>query len=142
MNKKILPKELRLGPHIKDLYKCLMPISRFYYYEPFQVIIITLLNYISTVILQFSNSVLCRQMCLCCFVGKCFCRNKTASSLLSVLLRSQLRGSRTSVRDLGWILLPPGLLPSPHPDGWMSFLSPALFGSVRLLCSHFCWKID
>lgn len=67
VNKKWLPKELSLGPHFKDLWKCLTPISIFYYYEPFKVIIITLLNYIKTVKLQFSNSVLCRQ------TGRCAC---------------------------------------------------------------------
>ncbi len=39
-------------------------------------------------ILQFSNSVLCRQMCLCCSVGKCFCRNKTLPSSLSSCINS------------------------------------------------------
>lgn len=48
---------------------CLTPINAFYYYEPLQVIIITLSYYIKTVILQFNISVLCRQTGRCAYVA-------------------------------------------------------------------------
>lgn len=151
---RILRKDLRLGPHLKDVrlnstsetfWKCLTPITTFYYYEPLQVIVSTLSYYIKTVTLQFNISVPCRQTGRCAYVAQwervsAGIRRALSSSLscansyVAVVRRSGTWNEFYCLLDF--------CLVHKQMVGWVFFFSPALFGSVKLLCFHCCWKID
>lgn len=151
---KILRKDLRLGPHLKDVrlklhvrdfWKCLTPITTIYYYEPLQVIIITLSYYIKTVILQFNINVLCRQTGRCAYVALWESVSagirQALSSSLSFCANSYVAVVRRSGTWNEFYCLLDFCLVHIQMVGWVFSFSPALFGSVKLLCFHCCWKI-
>ncbi len=142
MNKKILPKELRLGPH-KTCENVWCPYILLLWTFPSDHYHIV--KYIKTVILQFSNSVLCRQ------TGRCACvalwesvsaevRQPLPSSLSSCI-NSYVAVARRSGTWNEFYCLLDFCLVHIHMVGWVFSLSCSLW-QCQLLCSHCCWKID